>query len=271
MKTQRPLAIVTGASTGIGFELAVLAARHGHDLVIAADETRIFDAGEQLRALGARVDVVQGDLATLDGNDRILLATQGRPVALLCANAGRGLGQAFLAQDFATARHVIDTNVTGTLYLIHRIGRAMKERGSGRILITGSIAGYVPGTYQAVYSGTKAMIDSFAIALRAELKGSGVTVTNLMPGLTETDFFRRAGLLGTKLGAAPKQPAKEVARIGYAAMLRGDARVIAGWKNKLQTFLAGLAPATFLAAQHASAAAPGSTAPARATPAGARR
>lgn len=256
METQRPLAIVTGASSGIGFALAMQAARGGHDLVIAADDARIFSAAEHLRRHDARVDVVEADLATLAGNDRVLDAVRDRPIALLCANAAHGLGQAFLDQDFNDIRHVVDTNVTGTLYLIHRVGGVMRRQHEGRILITGSIAGFIPGGRQAVYDGTKALIDSFAIALRSELDGSGVTVTTLMPGLTDTGFFRRAGLLGTKVGAAPKQPASEVARIGYEAVLRGEAQVIVGWKNKLQTLIASFAPATFLARQHGIQAAP---------------
>jgi uncharacterized protein len=258
MEQERPLAIVTGASSGIGLELAFLAAQHGHDLVIGADRSLIFEAAEDLRELGVRVEAVEADLSTIEGNDQLVAAARGRPVELLCANAGHGLGRSFLEQPFEASRHVIDTNVTGTLYLIHKVGRSMSVRGAGHILITGSIAGFVPGPYQAVYNSTKAFIDSFAIALRAELKGSGVTVTNLMPGLTDTDFFRRADLLDTKAGAAAKQPADEVARIGYEAMLRGEAEVVAGWKNKLLTVMAGLVPHTMLAEQHRLQAAPGS-------------
>ena len=124
-----------------------------------------------------------------------------RRVDALLANAGHGLGQAFLDQDFEEIQHVIDTNITGTIYLIHQIAWKMRERGAGRILITGSIAGFMPGTYHAVYNGTKAFIDSFSYALRAELKDSGVTVTCLMPGATETEFFERAGLSDTKVGS----------------------------------------------------------------------
>ena len=94
-------------------------------------------------------------------------------------------------------RHVIDTNITGTIYLIQKVGRDMQARGQGRILITGSIAGFMPGSFQAVYNGTKAFIDSFSFALRNELKDSGVTVTCLMPGETDTEFFERADMMDT--------------------------------------------------------------------------
>ena len=134
--------------------------------------------------------------------DRLLAAASGRPIDALLANAGRGLGRAFIDQDFREVRRVIDTNVTGTVYLLQKVARDMKDRGHGRILITGSIAGFMPGTFQAVYNGTKAFLDSFSFALRAELKGSGVTVTCLMPGATETDFFERADMLDTKVGTA---------------------------------------------------------------------
>lgn len=258
MTSTRPLAIVTGASSGIGYELAVLAAQNGHDLIIAADEPRLFDVADELRKHGTTVEVVETDLATIEGNNHLIAAAEGRPIQLLFANAGHGLGRGFLDQDFQAIRHVIDTNVTGTLYLIHEVGRLMRDQGDGRILITGSIAGFIPGTYQAVYNATKAMIDSFAIALRAELKGSGVKITSLLPGPTDTDFFRRADLLDTKVGSAEKQPAVQVARIGYEALMRGEAQVVAGWKNKLQTVMAGFTPSTLLAEQHRAQAAPGS-------------
>jgi short-subunit dehydrogenase len=258
MATQaRPLAIVTGASTGIGFALAKRCAENGFNLVIAADEPQIHDAAEKLRTAGASVEPVEADLATMDGVDALYAAAQGRPVAALLANAGRGLGHAFLDQDFTDVRRVIDTNVTGTLYLIQKVGRDMRARGAGRILITGSIAGFMPGTYQAVYNGTKALLDSFSFALRAELKDSGVTVTCLMPGATETDFFERADMMDTKVGTQKKQSAEEVAQIGFDAMMKGEGDVVAGWGNKLRAAIANITPSAALAEQHRKMAAPG--------------
>src|SRR5205085_1697703 len=191
------------------------------------------------------------------GVDELVFAINSRSVKALLANAGHGLGHAFLDQGFEEARHVIDTNVTGTLYLIHKVGNEMRERGEGRILVTGSIAGFMPGTYQAVYNGTKAFIDSFAFALRAELKGSGVTVTCLMPGATETDFFERADMLDTKVGAGKKDDPSDVARIGFDAMMRGDGDVVSGWMNKLQSAIALITPAGMVAEQHRKMAEPG--------------
>src|SRR4029453_4958501 len=192
----KPFAIVTGASSGIGLELAAICAQEGFDLLVACDRPEIQSAAKRFRGLGAQVTVVEADLATTDGVDRLWAATADRPVDALLANAGHGLGRAFLDEDFGDVRHVIDTNVTGTVYLVQLVRRAMRDRAQGRTLLTGSIAGFMPGTYQAVYNGTKAFVDSFSFALRAELKDSGVTVTCLMPGATETDFFERADILG---------------------------------------------------------------------------
>ena len=258
MPEPRPLAIVTGASSGIGLELAKLCIEHGYDLVIAADQPTVARKADELRAQGAAVEAVEADLATTEGVDKLLAAVRGRPVAALLANAGHGQGHAFLDQDFKDVRHVIDTNVTGTLYLLHQVGRAMRQQRSGKILITGSIGGYMPGTYQAVYNSTKAFIDSFALALRQELKDTGVSVTVLMPGPTETEFFKRADMTDTKVGQSNKDNAADVARTGFEAMLRGDDQVVTGWKNKLQTAIASVMPAGLVAKQHGKIAEPGS-------------
>lgn len=252
----RPLAIVTGASSGIGYELAKLCAENGYDLVIAAD-TPIEEAAQALRQLGAEVEALETDLATLEGVDELYAAIGGRPIDALLANAGHGLGRAFLDQDFEDVRHVIDTNITGTVYLIQKVGRDMRQHGRGRILITGSIAGFLPGSFQAVYNGTKAFIDSFSFALRNELKETGVTVTCLMPGATETEFFERADMLDTKVGTQEKDDPAKVARDGFDAMMAGEGDVVSGWKNKLQTTLANVTPAGVLAEQHRKMAEPG--------------
>jgi uncharacterized protein len=251
-------AIVTGASTGIGLELAKRCAAEGFDLLIAADEAAIHDVAATLSASGVSVEAVQADLSTLDGVNELLDAANDRPIDALFANAGRGLGGAFLDQDFEQVVRVINTNVTGTLYLIQKVANRQRARGEGRILVTGSIAGFMPGTFQAVYNGTKAFVDSFAAALRAELRDSGVTVTCLMPGPTETEFFKRANLMDTKVGVDKKQPADDVARIGFEAMMRGDADIVAGLKNKLQAAAAHVMPSGVLAEQHRKMAEPGS-------------
>jgi short-subunit dehydrogenase len=257
----KPFAIVTGASSGIGLELALICAREGFDLLVTADRPEVDEAARRLRELGADTQAVQTDLATTQGVDQVVAAIGGRTVDVLLANAGHGLGRAFLDQNFDDVRHVIDTNVTGTIDLIQRIGRMMRDRRKGRILITGSIAGFMPGTFQAVYNGTKAFIDSFSFALRAELKDSGVTVTCLMPGATETDFFERADMLDTQVGQSKKDDPADVARVGFDAMMRGDGDVVSGWKNKLQSAIANVTPASMLAEQHRKMAEPGSAKP----------
>lgn len=255
----RPLAVVTGASSGIGLELARLAAQDGHDLVICANEPALAEAKAALEALGARVVAVQANLATIEGVERLIAAWDGRPVELLMANAGRGLGGGFLDQAWEDVRYVIDTNVTGTLYLLQAAARGMRERGRGRILITGSIAGLMPGSFQAAYNGTKAFLDSFSWALRNELKDSGVTVSCLMPGPTDTRFFERADMLDTKVGSDPdKADPAEVAKVGYQAMLEGKGDVVAGMGNKVQAAMAAVTPQSVLAEQHRKMAEPGS-------------
>jgi short-subunit dehydrogenase len=243
----RSLALVTGASTGIGYGLAKCCAEAGFDLLIAADEPAIERAAGDFRAMGVSVKAVQADLATLDGVKHLCEAADGRPIEALLANAGRGLGGAFLDQRLEAVQHVVDTNITGTIVLLHKVGVQMRARKRGRILIVGSIAGFVPGSFQAVYCSTKAFLDSFSIALRNEVKCSGVTVTCLMPGPTDTEFFRRADMMDTRVAQEEKDDPIEVARIGFRAMMRGDADVVSGWKNKLRTAAVFLTPSTVLA------------------------
>jgi short-subunit dehydrogenase len=254
--SSRKLAVVTGASSGIGYELAKLCAQNGYDLVVAADEP-LERAADDFRALGATVDTVETDLATLEGVDELYGVVNGRPVDALLANAGHGLGQGFLDQEFDEVQHVIDTNITGTVYLIHLVGRDMRARNDGRILITGSVAGFMPGAFHAVYNGTKAFVDSFSWALRNELKDTAVTVTCLMPGATDTEFFERAGMTDTKVGTDAKDDPADVAKAGFDAMMNGEGDVVAGLKNKIQTTIANVTPASMLAEQHRKMAEPG--------------
>jgi short-subunit dehydrogenase len=252
------LAVVTGASTGIGFELASIAAEQGYDLVVVADEPLIEAAAADFRNHGVDVSAVEADLATIEGVDRLLAATDGRQIDVLCANAGRGLGRDFLSQEPAEWRRVVDTNITGTIYLMQRVLRDMVARNDGKVLVTGSIAGFMPGSFQAVYNGTKAFIDSFAEAIRNEIKDAdGVTITNLMPGPTETEFFERADLMDTKVGTQEKDDAGKVARDGWDAMMDGKGHIVSGWKNKLQAAAAHVTPAGMLAEAHRSMAEPG--------------
>jgi short-subunit dehydrogenase len=262
-KAPRPLAVVTGASSGIGYHLALQAADHGYDLVLAAD-TAMDAVQKECEAKGATVDVVQTDLAAQQGVQELIAKLGEREVDALMANAGHGLAGPFLEQDFEQVLHVINTNITGTIHLIQHVTRKMvkraHDRGHGRILITGSIAGFQPGSFHAVYNGSKAFIDSFSLALRNELKGSAVSVSCLMPGPTDTEFFARAHMEDTKVANDPKMlmPADEVAKIGFDAMLKGEADVVAGFRNRMQVAMSKVLPAQATAQMHRKLVEPGS-------------
>lgn len=252
------LAIVTGASTGIGFELATIAAQQGYDLIVVANEALIEAAAADFSALGTIVESVEADLSTVDGVDRVLAAANGRLVDLLVANAGTGTGGAFLEQDVSTWRHAVDTNITGTIYLVQKVLAAMVARNDGKILVTGSIAGYIPGSFNAIYNATKAFIDNFTEALRNEIKEvEGVTLTTLMPGPTDTEFFARAGMLDTPVGKDENKadPAK-VAQDGWDALMAGKGHIVSGLKNKIQVIGAGVVPQSVLAERHRKMAEP---------------
>ncbi|HEX5258527.1 MAG TPA: SDR family NAD(P)-dependent oxidoreductase [Sphingomicrobium sp.] len=251
------LAVVTGASSGIGLEIAKLAAQDGYDLIVAAD-TPFVEAGPALRDFGVAVQEIEADLATKQGIDQVLATVGDRAVDALVANAGHGLGHGFLDQAPDEWLHVINTDVVGTLMLIQPIVRLMVERGEGKVLITGSVAGHMAGPFQAVYNGSKAFIDSFAAALNEELKGSGVTVTCLKPGATETAFFHRAELDDTRIGQAKKDDPANVAKTGWEAMKKGEPAVIHGLKNKLQVAAADVMTDAVVAKVHRAEVEPGS-------------
>ncbi|WP_374943237.1 SDR family NAD(P)-dependent oxidoreductase [Sphingomonas sp.] len=252
-------AIITGASTGIGFELATLAAKAGYDILVVADEPLIDAAADDFKQFGTDVQSVQADLSTIEGVDQLLAAAGGRQIDVLCANAGHGLGHAFLDQDLAAWRKVVDLNVVGTAYTLQKVLKQMVARNSGKVLVTGSIAGYIPGSFQAVYNGTKAFVDSFVAAIQNEIKDSnGVTLTNLMPGPVETEFFARGDMLDTSVGTDPKKsdPA-DVAKDGWDALMAGKASIVSGWKNKIQAAVANITPNAVLAERHRHMAEPG--------------
>jgi len=245
-------AIITGASTGIGLHLAKLAAENGYELLLAADTPFTETPG--------RAQTLEVDLSTVEGVDKLLAAAGGRQVDLLCANAGHGLGRAFLDQDVKDWKHVVDTNIVGTAYLLQQVLKPMVARNDGKVLVTGSVAGYIPGAFQAVYNGSKAFVDSFVLAIQNELKESdGITITNLMPGPVETEFFERGDLMDTSVGTDPnKSDPADVAKDGWEALMGGKASVFSGWKTKLQGTLANVTPGAVLAEQHRNMAEPGS-------------
>lgn len=256
----RKLALITGASTGIGFELASIAAEEGYDLLVAANEDLINAAAADFRLQGVDILPVEVDLSSRAGVDEMLRQLNGRYVDVLCANAGAGTGGAFVEEDFASAEQAINTNITGTIYLLHLVLKQMIDRGNGKVLVTGSIAGYIPGSFNAIYNATKAFIDNFTDALRNELRDhEGITLTTLMPGATDTEFFARAGMLDTRVGKNDhKDDPGKVARDGWDAMMKGEHRIISGWKNKLQVAASGVVPVGVLAEMHRKLAEPGS-------------
>jgi uncharacterized protein len=260
--TSRPLAVVTGASSGIGRELAKQFAANGFDLIIAAEDGELQGAARELEQLGARVDAVQVDLATAAGVEELhsRMTAAGRPVAAVALNAGVGAGGAFVdGTDIEDELRIVDLNVRSTVHLAKRVAHDMAQRGEGRILLTSSIAATMPGPFQAVYNASKSFVQSFALALRAELQGTGVTVTSLMPGPTDTEFFGRADMLDTRLGAGPKDDPADVARDGFEALMAGKERVIsASTKTKLQGRASRLMPDALKSRMHALMARPGS-------------
>ncbi|ORT56015.1 SDR family NAD(P)-dependent oxidoreductase [Streptomyces sp. CB03238] len=230
MDTVKPLAVVTGASSGIGLALARQFADHGFDLVVCAEDTALTAAADELRGRGADVVAVRADLAMYDGVEQLyaaVLATR-RPVAVAALNAGVGRGGAFLDVDLADHARIIDLNINATVHLAHRLLRGMAEEDEGRLLVTSSLASMAPGTFQSVYSASKSFLQSFAQALHSELRDTGVSVTSLMPGATQTPFFRRAGMADTRLGRMAKDDPARVAEDAFEALMRGRDKVVAG-------------------------------------------
>ena len=260
--TERPLAVVTGASSGIGYELAKVFGEEGYDLLIAAEDDELSQAQESLRASGASVDARRVDLATEAGVVELYrhIANGARPVDVLALNAGVGAGGAFATEtDLADELRLIDLNVRSTVHLCKLVLADMVERDQGRILITSSIASTMPGAFQAVYNASKSFDQSFALAIRNELKDTGVTVTALMPGPTDTEFFERAEMEDTKVGAGEKDDPAEVARESYEALMAGREKVVAGsFKNKAQAAAGRVLPDSVKAEKHRDMAEPGS-------------
>ncbi|MEW4448830.1 SDR family NAD(P)-dependent oxidoreductase [Qipengyuania sp. JC766] len=249
--------VVTGASSGIGLELARLAAKDGCDLLLVADRD-LADAERVAREAGAAsVERIETDLATRDGVEQLVDAIGERDVDALIANAGHGLGDAFFLQEWDDIAHVIDTNIKGTVSLVHKIGAKMALRDKGRILLTGSIAGDMPGAYQLVYNSTKAFVNDFAVGLANEMKDTNVVISCLMPGVTDTLFFERAGMENTNAGEMDNKadPAK-VARDGYDAILSGETQEVSGFMNKVQDAFADLLPDELVAQMHRRLAQP---------------
>jgi short-subunit dehydrogenase len=261
--TGNQFAVVTGASSGIGFELARQFAEHDYDLLITAEDDGIDEAAAGLRRDGRnQIVAVRADLATADGVEELWAAIRatGRGVDAIALNAGRGIGGDFTREtDLADELNVIDVNITSTVRLAKRVLPDMVARDSGAVLFTSSVASMMPGTYQAVYNASKSFVQSFAEALRNELKDTGVSVTALMPGPTDTNFFHRAEMDDTRVGAGAKDDPAVVAKQGFDALMKGKEKVVAGSvKTKLQGAASTIMPDSAKAEMHRKMAEPGS-------------
>jgi len=257
----RPLAVVTGASNGIGYELAKQFAQNGFDLVVTATGSSINEAASAFKELGAKVETVQADLTTYNGVETLYNQIQAtkRPVEAIAINAGVGVGGKFTETDLKEELNLINLNVVSSVHLAKRVVKDMVDRGNGKILFTSSIAALQPGPFEAVYAASKAFIHSFAEALRNELKDTDVTVTALMPGPTDTNFFHRAGMDDTKVGADKKDDPAIVAKQGFEALMAGKDDLVAGsLKTKIQGNISKVLPDTVNAEQHRQLSEPGS-------------
>jgi len=235
-----PLAVVTGASTGIGRALAREFVDHGFDVVIAAEEPEIHEAATWLADAGRKVVPVQADLACAAGVETLYrrVVETGRPSAA-ALNAGVGVNGRFDQTPLEDELNLVDLNVRSTVHLAKLLVRDMVADGGGRLLVTSSIAAVAPGPYHATYAASKAFVHSFAEGIREELKHTGVTVTSLMPGPTHTEFFARADMGDTKIGQMDdKDDAQEVAHDGFEALMAGKSSVVAGsFRNRIQAEL----------------------------------
>jgi short-subunit dehydrogenase len=257
--SEKALALVTGASDGIGLELARQFGEHGYDLLICAEDAGLDRAAAELRGTGAEVTAVRADLSTYDGVEQLYAAATvaGRPVSAAALNAGVGLGGAFVDTELASEIAMIELNIVGTIHLAKRLLPDMLARDVGSILITSSVASTMPGTYQSVYNATKSFLQSWTEAVQEELKDTGVVLTSLMPGPTDTNFFHRAGMDDTPVGKSKKDDPAQVARQGFEALLDAEDKLQAGsLKSKAQGAAAKVLPDRLKAGMHGKMAEP---------------
>jgi short-subunit dehydrogenase len=253
MENTKHFAFITGASSGIGYELAKLFANDGFNLIIVGrDEVKLKRAAVVLEEQGVEVITITADLFEPNAAFELYeqISTKNIQVDVLVNDAGQGVYGKFVDTDLNKELDIIQLNISSLVTLTKLYVREMVERGSGKILNVASIAGKIPGPYQAVYHGTKAFVHSFNEAVRAEIKDTPVTITSLLPGPTDTDFFRKADMLNSKAVQEGElaDPA-DVAKDGYEAMIAGKDMVISGFKNKLQVAMGNIIPDSLLAEQ----------------------
>jgi short-subunit dehydrogenase len=262
MNDQRQLAVVTGASSGIGLELALQFANNGFDVVLNAEDDAVEEAAVRCRERGAHAVAVRQNLRTAAGVEALYaaIAATGRPVDAAALNAGVGRGGAFVEAPVADLLEVVELNVASTVHLARLLLGDMVARGQGRMLLTSSIASTMPGSYEAIYNASKSFVQSLAEAIQVELEDTGVTVTSLMPGPTETNFFHRAQMDDTRLGQSKKDDPAQVAQEGFEGLMAGARRVVTTtFRTKAQEMTAKVLPDRAKAKMHEKMAEPQDT------------
>lgn len=253
MKPINAFTLITGGSTGIGFELAKLFAANGHPLILVARNTaELHHAQADLQVRGVQVEIIEKDLFDPDAAFELYEEVQqkGWTVDILVNNAGQGQYGEFADTDLQRELAIIQLNISSLVVLTKLFLRDMLERGRGRILNLSSIASKTPGPWQSVYHGTKAFVQSFTEAIRHEVKDKGVTITALLPGATDTDFFAKAGMESAKVVQEDKLgDADAVAKDGYEALMNGDDMVVSGFMNKLTVMMSKILPDRVVAEQ----------------------
>jgi short-subunit dehydrogenase len=251
-KNHQQYALVTGGTMGIGYELVKLLAKDGYNLVIVArNEDELQTVSNEMNAkYGVNVITIAKDLFVRDNAFDLYneIKTRGIEISILINDAGQGYYGKFIDTDIHRELQIIDLNVASLVILTKKFLREMVVRGEGRILNLSSIASKMPGPWQSVYHGTKAFVQSFTEAIRSEVKDSGVTITALLPGATDTDFFNKAHMQDAKIVQEGKldDPAK-VAKDGYEALMNGDDMIVSGAKNKIQVAMSNIMPDAMVA------------------------
>ncbi|MEJ7646385.1 MAG: SDR family oxidoreductase [Chryseolinea sp.] len=252
MENTKQFALVTGGTSGIGYQLSKLLAEDGYNLVLVArDESDLQRVASEL-ATQYCIEAITISRDLFDPENAFSVYDEVKSKAIdiqiLINDAGQGLYGEFITTDIRKELDIIQLNISSLVVLTKLFLKDMVERGSGKILNLSSIASKVPGPWQSVYHGTKAFVQSFTEAIRSEVKDSGVTITALLPGATATDFFNKADMNDAKIVKEGKlSDALDVARDGYKALMEGDDMIVSGIKNKLQVAISGVIPDARLA------------------------
>ena len=245
MSEQKKYALITGGTSGIGKELTKLFAKDGYNLIIVARNTGELDAtANEFKTAGIDVITIPKDLFNSEAAIELYNEVKGKGIEIdvLVNDAGQGLYGKFIDTDTKRELEIIQLNIASLISLTKPFLKDMVARGDGKILNLSSVASKIPGPWQSVYHGTKAFVQSFTEAVRSEIKDSGVTITALLPGATDTDFFHKADMEDSKILESGMSDPADVAKDGYDALMAGDDKVISGFKNKAQVALSNLTP-----------------------------